>query len=640
MPGKAFLLGRNGDDKLRWCCNFDADGRLLPCDVQHMRDALRQREYEVDVAKESWSKGEILDALNEALGCTADGETFIFYFSGHAKPTGDDLCLVLGSTAGSRTDCLRASWVIQLLNDCPATYKLIVLDCCYAGEASSSWQPGVHENLRILAATDRLTPGKESGQLEGGIFSYCLYQALTDQAYWVRGAAGLVDDDGVIWSDRLSGWLKRRVRMEAERHGIDAGDPVEYIGSDKHRVRIARVEPRDPLPSSAGIDLDGLERLLAAAKLDLGGIRACFDDLLDKIDPPLRSQRPDPAANTRALLDYLCATLVRADANIPAALPELVAVLADQAADPTSLRSWAEEICARQVAAGALSQAQADRLGASRKIKRAGALGTFLMVTPGRPEGNDTFSGGGAWLSDRGRESESLARADQDMIAAELPALLFKGLLDGRAKDAMHAGRTLTVELFLPLELIDLDADTWRPGNGLRGAAGYPTACDHHLVVRLWERTDPAGPEEWKRSWDKCGPSADRTPGSGCVAFLSRDRVAYYKRRLDAGKCLFLMELVPRRQDLERPLERGVTRLLWCSEPWSPRVRTQLDQDLAQRPLRDLPDILRCIRADLWDETETHTGHLHLLWDDPSHTLPADDGEDDPLVDPYRHFST
>ena len=214
MSSHALLLGRTGGDR-RWCYRGDASGAdpdgLGECDVRKLRDALvRHRYAPPNVIGAAESLGDILDRLVRTARRCAGGDTLVFYFSGHAKYSRNGLDLILGWT-DDRPDTLAVKFVIETLLDAsPASSKLLILDCCHAGEAALSWCPGIYENLRILAAVDPHHRAKEHPQV-GGLFTHCLCQALTEPGHWCCVESGLIDPEGRIWSDRLSGWLRPEV---------------------------------------------------------------------------------------------------------------------------------------------------------------------------------------------------------------------------------------------------------------------------------------------------------------------------------------------------------------------------------------------------------------------------------------------
>jgi len=257
MPRKALLLGRNGDGSLRWCCNYDSrvgdEHGLGPCDVRKMRDALARRGWGLEhisvVGQDCQTEGQLVDRIDSALEACAGEDHFLFYFSGHASYKDGALRLILDGGKPQRT--YPASKLIEQLQACRAATKLLILDCCYAEDAADVWLPRRYDNLRILVSTKSLVRAKEIDGLDGGIFTHCLCEALTDEAHWrLCGADALVDADGAIYSDRLLRWLKSHIPIVGRQYVRDASfsfpEPIGDSGQDEPFL-IAEV----PIPSLA-----------------------------------------------------------------------------------------------------------------------------------------------------------------------------------------------------------------------------------------------------------------------------------------------------------------------------------------------------------------------------------------------------
>ncbi len=660
MPYKAFLLGRSGDD-LRWpyCCGNAADEDNLDlCDVRRMRDALKARGYQsIAVVGAEAKEGEIIDRLNEAIRSCASSDTFVFYFSGHTRLRHGTMQLVLTKPQDG-DETLSASTLIEKLQGCKASAKLIVLDCCYAGEVVVGWQPGIYENLRILAATDRATPAGEFDELEGGIFTYFLCEALTKAELW-RAGGGLIDADGIIWSDRLSAWLKERVGDYAKAKGRRVGEPLEYPGSDQQRVPIARVAWQDrPGPLFSPNQLQELFGLLGTADLSTGSPNACLDDLLDRIQPAYESPRPERGAALKELIAYLADMGVR-QANVPVALLEYVHRLADVVTTHAQpLRAWVDRVAEALERNGDLSLRQRATLGSSqRQPVRLRPLN--LMVVPGQPDKakTNTFANGGAWLDTGEDKAACVAARDSEITVGDIPRLIKEALEDQRVISRLQQGKShahLNLEIFLPRGLLAVDPDRWTPWPADPDVPTPPLSYHYNLIVRPWERIAPMEERRWtagwESSWGQCLDCRGRSANDAvCVAWLDAPE-EHYGTRLNRGECLFILKAPPQRADLVRALTQGVAKLLWSDESFATDLEARLAEGMANGRLNKLPDIVRMVRVDTWKASnEQHTGRLHLLWDDPGHkppiwldpgSKPAGAEPPPPLVNAFDRFST
>jgi hypothetical protein len=103
------------------------------------------------------------------------------------------------------------------LRFCKAGSKLLILDCCEAGQAVYGWAPANEDNFRVLAATNRTDRGKEFDDLAAGVFTYHLHRALTTPELWVADETGVVDGNGNIGVNKLTDWLHKAITRYGQR---------------------------------------------------------------------------------------------------------------------------------------------------------------------------------------------------------------------------------------------------------------------------------------------------------------------------------------------------------------------------------------------------------------------------------------
>jgi formylglycine-generating enzyme required for sulfatase activity len=212
-------------DTLAAKCGYDARRILLIADDQP-QDHLRPLGINLRNQIAGWLKH------------AAPGDTVLVFFSGHGflddRGQGflapkdcekDHLGL-----SGFRTDDLR-----DMLQQCRATQKLLVLDCCHAGGAKSLDDAGPSgqemgmafqkaEGLITLASCRRKEQSQEWAQKGQGLFTYFLAQGLQGRADY--------DGNRLVDSDELYRYAVDRVPTTAQRELNARQTPVRLIGED------------------------------------------------------------------------------------------------------------------------------------------------------------------------------------------------------------------------------------------------------------------------------------------------------------------------------------------------------------------------------------------------------------------------
>ncbi|CAL2106651.1 Caspase family protein [Tenacibaculum sp. 190524A02b] len=122
-----------------------------------------------------------------------DNDTTLLYFSGHGATTKAGTYLV--TQDGEPNDYgVSLMEIVALANSSVAKEVIIILDCCYAGDAGNSIDLGerkvvLREGVSILAAsTDKQYSYEKSG---GGIFTNIIYDAMQGSAADLRGKINL-----------------------------------------------------------------------------------------------------------------------------------------------------------------------------------------------------------------------------------------------------------------------------------------------------------------------------------------------------------------------------------------------------------------------------------------------------------------
>jgi hypothetical protein len=291
MPRKAFLLGRN-TGSLRHCLDYDENtGELRPCDVQRMQCGLEERDYEVILAERFANAGQIFNQLNEMVAGCAQEDTFIFYFSGHSLVRQGNLYLVLADDKESLSNLYFSLQLLDQLRSCKAGSKLLILDCCEAGQSVYKWTPSNEDNFRVLAATNRTERGKEFDDLESGVFTHFLYRALTEPELWIPDETGVIDKGGNIGVNELAKWLENVIARYGRQKQRHVPKPELYGPAIGQNVHLAEGLPIHRHTFVSSSHLAKLKTLFKQANLSPDTIQEMFDDCLGKIEPRRISSR-------------------------------------------------------------------------------------------------------------------------------------------------------------------------------------------------------------------------------------------------------------------------------------------------------------------------------------------------------------
>lgn len=143
----------------------------------------------VETVRNPRRRGELPDRLMELYDGVAD--VALFYFVGHGQRHGDELCLALCESpdAGPRrmTTGLAFSDVRAALRECDALTKIVVLDCCFSGQATESGHSlaGADPDLATLTAGTGAFTMTASGAFRTAWFDADPH-AVRPQTYFTR----------------------------------------------------------------------------------------------------------------------------------------------------------------------------------------------------------------------------------------------------------------------------------------------------------------------------------------------------------------------------------------------------------------------------------------------------------------------
>lgn len=207
MQKKALVVGINNyhNAPLYGCCNdADAVAKLLDRNEDGAPNFAIRKEQDVRTLKD------LRRMLRELFSGPSD--VALFYFSGHGYLSEEGGYLVLPDFDDGE-EGLRTKELLEMANASPASNRIIILDCCHAGDIANGGQdqsgpPPIKRGTTILAAcSEKEVSLERDGH---GVFTSLLLEGLRGGAAGITGAV----TPGSIYAyiDRsLDAWEQRPI---------------------------------------------------------------------------------------------------------------------------------------------------------------------------------------------------------------------------------------------------------------------------------------------------------------------------------------------------------------------------------------------------------------------------------------------
>jgi hypothetical protein len=222
---KAFLVGVN---------TFGL--QFAEKDTELMNECLAKYGYEI-VKPDKKEKYSILKQFEEMLDKCNKTDTIIFYYSGHGVLLKGKLHLVLGDDASKEvSNKLRITGISELLENCRATNKLIILDCCHVGAVHADLHIDLPDAYRLLTASTRLERSKELDEFQASFLTYQIHQTLMQPP-------SEICVDNSIQISAFYQWLVKVAKQQNSNHSIQVPIP-NLLGNEKANFEIARCEQK------------------------------------------------------------------------------------------------------------------------------------------------------------------------------------------------------------------------------------------------------------------------------------------------------------------------------------------------------------------------------------------------------------
>lgn len=261
---------------------------------------------------------------------------------------------------------------------------------------------------------------------------------------------------------------------------------------------------------------------------------------------------------------------------------------------------------------------------------------TVGPVRPELPRRDDSVYFLSAWHTRRcGDETErdkTSLEVQREVIDRDLSREI--AALVERVRPELDKDSTLTVELFLPIRLLSLDADQWRIGNAEIENL-MPVGTKYAVLLRSWERAMRWRPEQrgtWSRLWRM---RKDRKSiGRKAAANELASSEAFAARVDKENTASIALTFVPDDQALRAVVFGGVPTAVWCrcELPDHHKDIAELFESLLNKHHDDWDADVRNARLSAAAAPgANHYGeHLAIYWDDPERLPPG--SKDDPIV--------
>jgi len=211
-----------------------------------------------------------------------------------------------------------------------------------------------------------------------------------------------------------------------------------------------------------------------------------------------------------------------------------------------------------------------------------------------------------AWLI-KGPESPRRITLKQETIPLKGVPTLIKNLLGEIKVELRQNKNKLTLEFFLPTDLLNNDVEEWIPGSD------YPIGVDYCVVVRPLERVRLN--ERLNRLHGYWESHKLTNAVKECAVWLE---TADNCSNLNEGVIFFGLNFVPDKNCFKELVKSGIPMALWIRQETAKQWQNDLyHQEFSCCRLEELPECLRKQRRVSWNQYK-HTGHLSLLWDDPT----------------------
>jgi hypothetical protein len=213
---------------------------------------------------------------------------------------------------------------------------------------------------------------------------------------------------------------------------------------------------------------------------------------------------------------------------------------------------------------------------------------------------------------------------DKTFVLKKMPKLM-GNLLDSIKPDLIAANDQLTIEFFLPFNLLCHPVDHWPISDPIQD--DVPIGIRYPVVIRSRDRlrNDIFWPS-WKAHWDN--DKLHKVVSDTDVVWMNEDRFRAVYPKLNGTDAICLVMTFPhetivnpKQAMLSHAIRLGAPIALWSRKiDESDDIQQELSALLSVAILEELPERVRKKREEKWAAGEEHKAgyNLSLLWDDPN----------------------
>jgi hypothetical protein len=213
-----------------------------------------------------------------------------------------------------------------------------------------------------------------------------------------------------------------------------------------------------------------------------------------------------------------------------------------------------------------------------------------------------------AWLQESRKNAEKIEIQGKAITLDDMPELIGK-LLDEISAFFINITEELTIEFFLPIQLLSYDIEHWRPKNC------KPIGIDYRVIIRSAERFRWGRLQiQWHKHWNRCKDVLQNKPKNFEICLNESEKTL--RSKLDKCLIFFNLSFVPELDFMDKLIQAGTPLVLWSrqdNQETYKKINTLL---LSCNKLEEIPELVRQERINIWDESNgQHIGHISLLWD-------------------------